>query len=104
MRLGRLRIRSNALTLDATSGFGNDAIGDIKRGNVIMGTPSTAPKLVVLTVAFMLAAFAGSARSQGSDTSTTGVLEEVIVTAQKREERLQDVPIAISAITSSLSD
>jgi len=29
-----------------------------------------------------------------------GVLEEVVVTAQKRQEKLQDVPIAITAVTS----
>ena len=33
-----------------------------------------------------------------------GVLEEVVVTAQKKEENLQDAPIAITAITESTID
>ena len=35
---------------------------------------------------------------------SVGVLEEVVVTAQKREENLQDTPIAITAITESTID
>jgi iron complex outermembrane receptor protein len=35
---------------------------------------------------------------------STGMLEEVVVTAQKREESLQDTPIAITAITESTID
>ena len=35
----------------------------------------------------------------GSDAPEGGVLEEVVVTAQKRSEPLQDVPIAISAVS-----
>ena len=35
---------------------------------------------------------------------STGMLEEVVVTAQKREESLQDAPIAITAITESTID
>ena len=37
--------------------------------------------------------------AEGGDAAATGPsLEEVVVTAQKREERLQDVPVAISAV------
>ena len=35
---------------------------------------------------------------------SVGMLEEVVVTAQKREESLQDTPIAITAITESTID
>lgn len=37
----------------------------------------------------------------GAGMAAEAPIEEVIVTAQKRVERLQDVPIAISALTSS---
>jgi iron complex outermembrane receptor protein len=38
---------------------------------------------------------------QGSNTSATdtGALEDIVVTAQKREQNLQDVPVAVTAIT-----
>ncbi|MDB2411655.1 TonB-dependent receptor [Gammaproteobacteria bacterium] len=35
---------------------------------------------------------------------SVGVLEEVVVTAQKKEENLQDTPIAVTAITESVID
>ena len=39
-------------------------------------------------------------RAAGSGNDTGG-LEEIVVTAQHREERMQDVPIAVSAVTSN---
>jgi outer membrane receptor protein involved in Fe transport len=39
------------------------------------------------------------AQQQPDDGGAGNVIEEVVVTAQKREERLQDVPIAVSAFT-----
>lgn len=60
---------------------------------------SLAGLLVAATFMTPLAAHAQST----SDTSTPAVnsLEEVIVTAQRREEKLKDVPIAITAVTSN---
>jgi len=46
-------------------------------------------------IALSLLAASGAARAQSSD----GGLEEVLVTAQRRAEAIQDVPIAITALT-----
>jgi iron complex outermembrane recepter protein len=42
---------------------------------------------------------AASSGSLGSAETRAGVLEEVIVTAQKRDSRLEDTPVAVSAFT-----
>lgn len=55
--------------------------------------------LVVLGLALApVCAFAQ--QEAGSSSGTNLVLEEIIVTAQKREERLQDVPVAVTAVIS----
>ncbi len=54
--------------------------------------------LIFLAIASPLLT-AGAAIAQGTSERSTTTLQEIIVTAQKREERLLDVPIAISAIT-----
>lgn len=41
---------------------------------------------------------AGAASAQSADTETTN-LAEIVVTAQKRTERLQDVPVAVSVVS-----
>jgi len=52
--------------------------------------------LITMTVAAVLSAGAASAQSTGD--ANQG-LEEIVVTAQKRSENLQDTPLAITAIT-----
>ena len=52
-----------------------------------------APGLVTTAVALTLTAAAAGAQQQSSTT-----LEEIVVTAQKRSESLQDVPVAVSAV------
>ncbi|MDB5470556.1 MAG: putative TonB-dependent receptor [Caulobacter sp.] len=52
----------------------------------------------ILVAATLLAPAAAFAQSEPADSPAT--LEEVIVTAQRREEKLKDVPIAITAVTS----
>ena len=39
------------------------------------------------------------AQAQNSVAAPTVALEEIVVTARKREENLQDVPLAVSAIS-----
>ncbi|NBX41112.1 MAG: Plug domain-containing protein [Gammaproteobacteria bacterium] len=51
-------------------------------------------------VQWLVVAAAVSAASIASAQNETGGLEEVTVTAQRREQSLQDVPIAITAFTS----
>ena len=59
---------------------------------------------VALFVSMSIAAFAGQgALAQSGSGATQGglALEEIVVTARKREESLQDVPLAVTAITSA---
>jgi iron complex outermembrane receptor protein len=45
-----------------------------------------------------------AAHSQEAASETVMVLEEILITAEKREAKLQDVPIAVSAFTDELRD
>jgi len=53
---------------------------------------------VGLTVSLLLASAPAIAQSEDK-TESTGMLEEIVVTAQKRVETLQDVPISIVALS-----
>ena len=58
-------------------------------------------KKSVLTSAIFLAGTAGSHLTLAQSSTTSLMLEEVLVTAQKREESLQEVPISITALSES---
>ena len=45
-----------------------------------------------------------SVTDQSMEVRSVGGIEEVVVTAQKREQSLQDTPIALTAITASTID
>jgi iron complex outermembrane receptor protein len=59
----------------------------------------------VLTPCFVLAALGASAHAQAPLKATAATtLEELVVTAQKREQNLQDVPVAITAFSDKTRD
>ena len=58
-------------------------------------------KKSILTSAIFLAGTVGSHFTLAQSSTTSLMLEEVLVTAQKREESLQDVPISITALSES---
>ena len=64
-----------------------------------------APSVVALAIAALLfteaAAILKPAHAQGR---SSALLEEIVVTARKREENLQDTPIAVSAFTGDALD
>jgi len=68
--------------------------------NSIRQVPRVVSSSVRFAVAAALAVNVGGAFA--AETSSGALFEEVIVTAQKRDERLQDVPIAISVVDDAL--
>jgi iron complex outermembrane receptor protein len=60
-------------------------------------TNQTVPSRAISLILGITAAFAG-AEGWAADASSAPALEEIIVTAQKRSENLQDVPISVVAI------
>lgn len=72
-------------------------IGTKARG-VIMNRNTVRSRAPVLGIAALLTA----AAVQAQDASDSGVIASVIVTAQKREQNVQDVPISITAISGQL--
>jgi iron complex outermembrane receptor protein len=59
------------------------------------------PALVSCAVAAALLPMTSNAQQGDAD---SGRLDEVVVTAQKREQRLQDVPIAVSVVSGALAE
>lgn len=60
----------------------------------------TTVSLAVLAAAMATPAFAQNAPQAQAEAAPEGGIAEIVVTAQKRAENVQDVPIAISAFTS----
>jgi iron complex outermembrane receptor protein len=58
----------------------------------------------VLLAATLTAAMAQAQTRAGTSAAASNTIEELVVTAEKREQSLQDVPIAISAFTSKQRD
>ena len=58
----------------------------------------------LLASALAASAFAQSAMAADDDQQNKMQLEEIVVTSRKREESIQDVPIAVTAITADLQN
>ena len=64
-----------------------------------MPTIVSAPKYRASALALAIAATGGIALPASAQDARASALEEVIVTAQRREQSLQNTPIAITAFT-----
>lgn len=58
-----------------------------------------APPLAAICAAALISFPCSPLAAQGADTEAQGVIEEVIVTARKRQESLQETPISITAFS-----
>src|SRR3954471_19399681 len=56
-------------------------------------------KAILLSCVFAATATSGVAYAQAATPSSSNEIEELVVTAEKREQSLQDVPVAVSAFT-----
>lgn len=57
---------------------------------------TTIARLTTSFVALGLATATPSVYAQDADSGDSAILEQVVVTAQKREEKLQDVPFQVN--------
>lgn len=73
-------------------------------GNQVMSLSNVMRKLWLGVAALAFVAHAGLASGQDAGTTKAMALEEVVVTAQKREQNVQDVPIFVSVISSEKLD
>src|SRR5271154_5755251 len=60
-------------------------------------------RTLIVTTGACAAPFAGAADT-GTEPAATGALEEIVVTATRREESISRVPISITAITQEAID
>ena len=58
-------------------------------------------KIMSSTSVVMLALCALSGQAQAQEAKAEGGLEEIVVTAQKRTQNVQDVPVAVSVTTAA---
>lgn len=78
---------------------------DYKNNIVKIGCRMNSKRFSHATLSFLLVSSFGAVYADGGDLKKTNrLIEEVVVTAQKREERLQDVPISISAYSADALD
>jgi len=63
-------------------------------------TPLTA---VAAAVATILTGPQAAAQATGASSENSLALEEIVVTARKREESLQDVPLTVTAVSAARS-
>jgi len=71
-----------------------------KKGEIMSNHKPSLLKALAVTLAIVLYSAQGLAQepSEDRDARRAGTIEEIIVTAQKREQSLQDAPIAITAL------
>ena len=75
-------------------------------GSIASGVQAAAPKRAPIAALFasIAATFSASAQETATPPTQPAGLEEIVVTAQKRTERLQDVPISISVLNGAALD
>jgi iron complex outermembrane recepter protein len=78
--------------------------GNVQRPGEEPPVPNEKTSLRKRFTAFFTSMMAASAASSQEANTNIQALEEIIVTAQKREERLQDVPISISVLSGDQLD
>lgn len=85
-------MRTNFALLAGVATFAIASPVAAQEGAVVAAPPTNEPAASPL---------APDGDQQGSNSSTgdSGALEDIVVTAQKREQNLQDVPVAVTAIT-----
>ena len=65
-----------------------------------MGYLQVQVRLILACASLLACGVAGAAAAQGSGTApSAGAIEEVLVTARRRAENLQDVPVAVTALS-----